>query len=135
MNLFKIGDEVKITDVDARFLNNKLIPKDITNIKLYIRNITKEGYIIGRSKTGPILGEINEKYLKNIDENEAVIPMYAVSTIGVTPLYQSASKNSGVINRLDEDLLLTIVNERNGFGKIRIGAGWVELSKVNILKK
>lgn len=135
MKLFKINDEVKITDKNAHFLNNKSIPENVFNTKLFIRNITENGYIIARAKTGPVLGEIDEKLLKNINENDAVIPAYAINTIDITPLYQSASKNSGVINRLDKDLLLTIVNEKNGFGKIRMGAGWVELSKVNILKK
>lgn len=135
MKLFNINDEVKITADNAHFLNNKLVPDNALNTKLFIRNITDNGYVIGRAKTGPVLGEIDEKFLKDIEENEAVIPVYAIRTRDITPLYNSPSKNSGVIKRLESDILLTIVNERSGFGKIRMGAGWVELAKVDVLKK
>ena len=56
MKLFKINDEVKITDKNAHFLNNKSIPENVFNTKLFIRNITENGYIIARAKTGPVLG-------------------------------------------------------------------------------
>ena len=128
-NLFKIGDEVKII-ANAHYVNGKIVPENAINIKLYVRNNNGANCIVARAKTGPILGEIDAKFLKNALENEAVIEPFIIKTIATTPIYQSPAKNSGVIKRLEDGLLLSIVDKKSGFGKIKMGPGWVELSKV-----
>lgn len=132
--LFKIGDEVKIINGSHYLNNGKAVPENAINVKILIRNVTDKGYIVARAATGPILGEVSESSLKNALENDAVIKPYAIKTLASTPLYQSASRNSGIIERLPAGLLLTIVNEKGGFGKIRMGTGWIDLAKVKKFK-
>ncbi len=129
MNLFKANDEVKIL-ANASYVNGKMVPDNAINVKLYIRKVTDNICTVARNTTGPVLGDIDVKYLKNALENEAVINPFIIKTITTTPVYQSPGKNSGVIKRLEDGLLLSIVDKKSGFGKIKMGPGWIELSKV-----
>lgn len=130
-NTFKVGDSVYVI-ADAVYLNNgKKVPESLFNTKLFIREVKDNSCVIARARTGAILGEVSNDYLKNATENIANIEPYIVQ-IPVTnfPVYNSFSKNSGVIKRLNKFALFTIVDEKNGFGKLKVGAGWIELDKV-----
>jgi hypothetical protein len=133
-NLFKTGDLVRIIAGSVYENTNKEVPKDILNLRVYIRNV-KDGniYTVARAKTGPVLGDIAELNLEAISTN---VPNFNTYLIYIPnqdfPLYHSPSKNSGVIRRINRGLY-TIVDEKNGFGKIKAGTGWVELSKVRVM--
>jgi hypothetical protein len=127
--LFKIGDKVQII-AGSSYLNGKEVPKEILNLKLYIRSVKDNGYTVARAQTGAVLGDIAEINLKDAGENIAAIQSYVIQIPSNDfALYHSPSKNSGVIKRVNRGLY-TIIDEKNGFGKIKIGKGWVELAKV-----
>lgn len=131
---FEIGEEVQIL-ANAIYVSGNKVPADAINTKLYVRDIKNGNYVVARAmKKGPALGVIAADYLKHFtDENEAVIDTYVVKIpTDNFPLYQSPSKNSGIIKRVNRGLV-TIVDERCGFGKVKIGAGWVELAKAKKL--
>ena len=133
--IFNIGDAVKVLP-DATFTSGNKVPASVIDTKVFIRDIKNGNYVIANSmKKGAALGIIPGAFLKAYtDENEAVIEPYFVKIPNDGfPLYQSFSKNSGVIDRVNRGLF-TIVNEKNGFGKIKVGAGWIELSKVEKIK-
>ena len=132
-NLFKIGDNVRII-TGAIYENNHVeVPKEILDLKLFIRAVKDGVYTVARAKTGPVLGDITEINLISASENTANINTYVVHIPNHEfPLYHSPSKNSGVIRRVKRGLY-TIVDEKNGFGKIKVGTGWVELSKVRVM--
>ena len=134
-NTFKIGDPVIIINGAIYKNNNKEVPKNLLNIKLYIREIKDNNcYTIGRAKTGAVLGDISADYLKLfIDKNTINIKPYVIYVPNHDfPLYHSPSKNSGVIRRINRGLN-TIIDEKNGFGKIKNGTGWIELTKVLLM--
>lgn len=132
-NAFKVGDAVQVIP-GAAYVNNKEIPNDVLRIKLYVREVKKDICTVARAKRGPLLGDIAVNNLKLVDGNIEVIEPYNIQVRNLNvPLYNSANKNSGIIRRLDHFELLTIVDEKNGFGKIKVGAGWVELEKVHKL--
>ena len=83
--MFKIGDEIKITK-GALYTNGNAVPEQNLNTKMYIRNVNGDNYVIGRSTTGPVLGEINAKFLKSIFENEAMIKPYIVQVNQLLPM-------------------------------------------------
>lgn len=129
--MFKINDTVQVLPGSIYLNTNKEIPDSILNIKLYVREVKENSCVIARAKTGAILGEISNENLKVIDGNIAAIEPYLVRIpTDNIPLYNSANKNSGIIKRLNRFSLITIVDEKNNFGKIKIGAGWIDLSKV-----
>jgi hypothetical protein len=134
-NLFKIGDEVKIIN-GAHYLNNgKAVPNNILNMKVFVRDVKDDRCVVARAKTGPLLGEISIDSLSFANENKPVIEPYIIQVLNNNyPIYHSPSKNSGIIRRVDETSLFSIVDERNGFGKLLVGAGWIDLEKVKKLK-
>lgn len=131
---FKIGDATQVI-AGAIYLNNgKEVPNSLLNTKLYIREIKNNTCVIARAKTGPVLGEVSNDFLRTVEGNIAIIKPYTVRINDYNlPVYHSANKNSGIIKRLNNFPLLTIVDERNGFGKIKVGQGWIELAKVEKL--
>jgi hypothetical protein len=132
-NLFKVGDNVRIIAGAVYENNNQEVPKEILNLKVFIRTVKDGKYTVARAKTGPVLGDIAEVNLQSADTNISNINTYVIYIPEHNfPLYHSPSKNSGVIRRTKRGLY-TIVDEKNGFGKIKVGTGWVELSKVKVM--
>ena len=75
---FNIGDEVRILP-GATFLHSGApVPENALNIKVFIRDVKDDRYVVGRAKTGPLLGELPEGMLKSVWENEINIKPYIV---------------------------------------------------------
>ena len=134
MENIKIGSEVRLMP-NTIFLNNsKQATEEQLKLKLYVRDIKDDKYTVARAKTGPVLGIVAKDNLKDANENIPEIDPYVAQILEPnTPLYHSSNKNSGILKRLNRFALFTIVNEKNGFGKIKNGAGWVELTKAHKL--
>ena len=132
--MFKVNDTVQIL-AGAIYLNNdKEVPESVLNTKLYVREAKANSAIVARAKTGPVLGEISNENLVIVEGNIANIETFYVQVPTANlPVYYSPNKTSGIVKRLNRFALLTIVDEKNGFGKIKVGSGWVELSKVTRL--
>ena len=132
--MFKIGDIIKLVPGAIYLNNNKEVPESLLNIKSFVREVKENSCIIARAKNGPILGEVDNDNLILINGNESHIKPYIIQIPTQNlPLYHSPNKNSGIIKRLNRFALFTIIDEKNGFGKIKVGAGWVDLSKINKL--
>lgn len=128
----KIGDAVQVVPGAVYLNNGKDVPESLFNMKLYVRDIKNNICTIARAKAGAILGEVNMEDLVIVEGNVAMIDPYVIMVPSANiPLYHSANKNSGIVKRLNRFALITIVDEKNGFGKVKVGAGWVELTKVN----
>lgn len=131
---FNIGDAIKIMP-GAILTNGRPVPENAIGTKVFIRDIQNGKYIIGRAMSGAIMGELTAGSFKHFLENEATIDPYIVQVIEDNfPIYHSPSKTSGIIRRADNTSLFMIVDERAGFGKLQMGAGWVELAKVKKFK-
>lgn len=134
-NNFKVGDSVQLIAGAIYLNNNKEVPNSLLNTKLFIREVKENSCVIARAKTGSILGEVAFDNLKAVQGAVTVINPYLINvTTDNTPVYHSANKNSGIVRRLNRFSLITIIDEKNGFGKIKVGAGWIDLSKVEKLK-
>lgn len=131
MNTFKVGNAVQVMPGAVYLNNDKEVPETLLNTKLYVRDVKGDNCTIARAKTGPVLGDVHYENLIAIDGNVAMIDPYVIQVpITGLPLYHSANKTSGIIKRLNRFSMITIVDEKNGFGKVKIGAGWIELAKV-----
>ena len=131
---FTIGSEVRLMPNTIFLNNNKEATEEQLKLKLYVRDIKDDKYTVARAKTGPILGIVAKDNLKDANENIPQIEPYIIQILeSNTPLYHSSNKNSGILKRLNRFSLFTIVNEKNGFGKIKNGAGWIELTKAQKL--
>ena len=133
---FRIGDEIKILPGAVYADSSNAVPDNAINTKLFVRDVDGDVCKIGRAMKGPYLGLVNTKFIKLMIENNAVIDPYIVQVVEANlPIYHSPSKTSGIVRRVDNTALFVIVDERNGFGKLQMGAGWVELAKVKSFKK
>lgn len=130
MEKFMVGDKVQLVP-EATFTNGKKISNNLFGSKLYIREVKNNTSIIAKAKTGAVLGEIANDNLKLvIEENAAAIKAYIVSVEQDVPLYKAPSENSMIIRNIKRFNLITIVDEKDGFGKIKKGAGWLKLADV-----
>ena len=133
-NNFKVGDGVQLIAGAIYLNNNKEVPNSLLKTKLFVREVKENACTIARAKVGPVLGDVSIENLRSIDGNIAIIDPYLIRIPADNiPLYHSANKNSGIVRRLNRFALLTIIDEKNGFGKIKVGSGWVELDKVEQL--
>ena len=129
--MFKVGDTVQIINGAVYLNNGRAVADSLLTVKLYVRETKEHSSVVARAKTGPVVGEIDNNHLKLVEGNIALIDPYIIQARDVNiPLYNSPNKNSGIIRRLGLFELITIVDEKNDFGKVKMGAGWIDLSKV-----
>ena len=133
--MFKIGDVVKVMP-NALFADGSEISQWVFDTKMFIRNIDEKENTatIARRTSGSTTGTVNLNDLvmwmdePAIDKNFESYIVYT-STDGVE-VYNGPNLRTKKINELSKNSLRTIIGEKNGFGRLKLG-GWVELTKVN----
>lgn len=139
---FKIGEIAQLIP-GATYIDGKGIPAWIINSKIYIRSEMQENNSIAFSisKTGPITGVTNisnlMKYIpsENIEINSNFENYVIKVTADVLNIRAGAGTNFKVIGQLRQFDLCTIIAEKNNWGKLKNGAGWICLDYVQKLKK
>ena len=130
---FKEGDIVQFTS-NAVLASGRNIPEELINAPVYIRKVNEDMCTVARKITGPALGNIAIEFLIPYQEgNFANIEPYFVKVVKEAPLYHNANNTSRTLRKARRGDLFTIVDEKDNFGKIKIGAGWIELSRVQKL--
>ena len=139
---FKIGEIAQLIP-GATYIDGKSIPAWVINSKIYIRSEMQENNSIAFSisKTGPITGVTNisnlMKYVpgENIEINSTFENYVIKVTADVLNIRAGAGTNFKVIGQLRKFDLCTIIAEKNNWGKLKNGAGWICLDYVQKLKK
>ena len=139
---FKIGEIAQLIP-GATYIDGKSIPAWIINSKIYIRSEMQENNSIAFSisKTGPITGVTNisnlMKYIpgENIEINSTFENYVIKVTADVLNIRAGAGTNFKIIGQLRKFDLCTIIAEKNNWGKLKNGAGWICLDYVQKLKK
>ena len=139
---FKIGEIAQLIP-GATYIDGKSIPAWVINSKIYIRSEMQENNSIAFSisKTGPITGVTNisnlMKYIpgENIEINSNFENYVIKVTANVLNIRAGAGTNFKVIGQLRKFDLCTIIAEKNNWGKLKNGAGWICLDYVQKLKK
>ena len=139
---FKIGEIAQLIP-GATYIDGKSIPAWVINSKIYIRSEMQENNSIAFSisKTGPITGVTNisnlMKYIpgENIEINSTFENYVIKVTADVLNIRAGAGTNFKVIDQLRKFDLCTIIAEKNNWGKLKNGAGWICLDYVQKLKK
>lgn len=115
-----VGDEVKLSS-DAVYTSGKNIPKWVINSKLYVREIRDNGIVFSLLKSGPVTGVADKKYFTKVCPYVVRVTTEALNIRnGPGTIY----KINGVIKDKGS---YTIVEEKNGWGKLKSGAGWISL--------
>ena len=142
---FKIGDSVTLVK-GAKYASGMLVPEWLMGLELYVREIYKDGNIvISTQKKGAITGAVNPKYLspyvkKTPSKNTIQKPAdnftpYIVSVeTDVLNVRTGAGTNYKIATQVKKHQLYTIVEEKNGWGKLKSGAGWISLTYTQKVK-
>lgn len=126
---FAVGDKVKVA-AGATWYNGGVIASWVFKNELYVREIRKDGnYVISTKKTGAITGVINPKYL--IDCSAPATPAFVSYLVKITADTLNVRAGAGtsykVNTQVKKNQIYTIVNEKDGWGKLKSGAGWISL--------
>lgn len=137
---FKVGDEVKLIN-GAVYSNKVKVPSWLYSYKMYVREVRKNGdLVISTKKTGAITGVV---------ASSQVVPYTASATAPAKPTFvpyivridtdvlnvrNGAGTNYKINTQVRRYELYTIVDEKNGWGKLKSGAGWIALQYTKKVK-
>ena len=120
----KVLDVIKLKE-HAVWTNKKKVPNWVKNSTLYVRKIKSNGEIgISVFKTGLITGYIEKD---QIDFPEVKVN-YVVKILEKLNVREKPDGVSAVKTVLSKNSAYTIIAEKNGFGKLKSGIGWINLT-------
>ena len=122
----KVGDKVKVKSTATTYANST------KNIPQWVKNGTYTVSKVDSSKV--LLKEITSWVnLSDISKVGTTFTSYTVKiTTDILNVRQTASATSKVVTTVKKGQVFTIVDEENGWGKLKSGAGWINL---NYIKK
>ena len=132
----KVGNEVKLLP-NATYIDGKAIPKWLYSSKLYVREVRKNGDIVFSTKrTGAITGVTSAKNLELYNTSkpttqptiEQFNPYLVIIDTDVLNVRAGAGTNYRITTQVKRHGVYTIVDEKDGWGKLKSGAGWIHLS-------
>lgn len=120
------GDIVSVSS-DAVYYNGVDVPDFVVAKKWIVKSVSGDRAVIDKSTDGKfsINSPINVKYLT---ADKKKFEPYTVKL--VTPIHKSASADSPVVGTIDNGGVYTIVEENGKWGKLKSGAGWINLDNV-----
>ena len=138
---FKVGQEVQLT-ANAIYSNGKTIAKWVFSSKLYVRQINTNGdIVISTQKSGAITGTVRPeaitaytgKFSKPSETAAAPsVPGFQSYLVSIDASILNVRSGPGtgykITTQVKRHGIFTIVEEKNGWGKLKSGAGWIKLS-------
>ena len=118
----------------ATYLDGRAIPSWVTKSTLYYRGRNSKGIMFSTQKTGAITGVVSESAINGLGNNSSTNSVasnkssYRVKVTASALNYRKGpGTNYDVIGTITNKGIYTIVEERNGWGKLKSGAGWISL--------
>lgn len=126
---FAVGDEVQVLE-GATWSSGKSISSWVFKSKMYVRQINSNGdIVISTVKSGAVTGTINPKYLIAYGKTTVSAPKFTPYLVQITAsrlnVRAGASTNDKVITTVKKGENYTVMEEKNGWGKI--SKGWISL--------
>lgn len=130
-NIFVKGDVVSLVP-GAQYASGGAIQEKYHYMKLYIKELRKNGnYAIATTPNGSAIGTVDAKYLTVYTATKPVngFESYLINTIADSiDVHKFANNTSSVTGKLGKYEIYTIVNEKDGYGQLKNGLGWIDLS-------
>ena len=134
----EVGTAVMLTK-DAVFTNGKSIASWLFGKKLYIRKINGDDITVSTVQSGAVNGIVNKKYLEKYDDSLIAAPgfdEYVVMITGdVVNVRAGASTKYKVNTQVKQHQLYTIIDEKDGWGRLKNGSGWICLDFAKKIEK
>ena len=135
---FSVGDTVSLVS-NAKYSSGANIPSWVFNKKLYIINVRGNGdYVISTDETGKIItGIVKSNAVKEYTDVIPVEPNFSPYIIRITTnsanVHENANTSYKITAKVKKGDAYTIVAEKNGWGRLKSGIGWVELKNAKKL--
>ena len=127
----KAGDIIKLK-ASATYYNGDPIPNWVKNSTLYLREIRANGdYVISTQKSGAVTGVVKSDAIEGNSTSTTSttkFPYLVEITADALNVRAGAGTNYKVNTVVKKKDVYTIVDEQNGWGKLKSGAGWIDLS-------
>lgn len=134
---FHVGDTVKIVK-NAIWSNGSTVPAWLLPKNLYVRKINSNGLItVSILEKGAITGVIKPEYLDLITSTATTSTPVAkpsnfksylvIITANSLNVRNGAGTQYKVNSTVKKGQVFTIIDEKNGWGKLKSGAGWISL--------
>lgn len=132
---FKVGQAISLLP-GATYASGKAIPGWVFKSKLYVRQIYPNGNIVfSTQKTGAVTGAIEPKYVikyvaataPKVEKLEEFNSYIVRITVDVLNVRTGPGTGYRITKQVKKHELYTIVDEKNGWGKLKSGAGWISL--------
>jgi uncharacterized protein YgiM (DUF1202 family) len=130
---FNKGDAVKLI-AGATYTSGVTIPSWVFRSKLYVREIRKNGdIVISTLKTGAVTGVVASKYLAPYATETPApqVPTFTPYLVRITADVLNVRAGAGtgykINTQVKKNEIYTIVAEKNNWGKLKSGAGWISL--------
>lgn len=124
------GMEVALLN-GAVFTNGKSVASWMFNKKLYVRKVNGDNITISTVKSGAVSGIVDKKWLKAWDNALVAAPgfdEYVVTiTADVLNVRAGAGTNYKINAQVKRHQKYTIIDEKDGWGKMKNGTGWISL--------
>jgi hypothetical protein len=129
----KDGDIITLKP-GSTYYNGVDIPSWVFNKTLYYRGTNNNGVIFSTQKTGAITGVVKEESVNEICGKQSTpsttdnkFPYKVKVVVDALNYRQGPSVNYGVNGCIRDRGVYTIVDEQYGWGKLKSGAGWINL--------
>lgn len=136
---YEIGEMIKLLP-NSKYADGKSIPNWIINSKVYIRSELKNDDTIAfsLSKTGVITGSTHISNIIKYSDEPVIDPNFQTYIVQVTAdtlnVRAGAGANFKITAQVTKHKLYTIVAEKDGWGKLKNGNGWISLKYTRKIK-
>ena len=126
-----IGDIVTLAP-GATYATGKSIASFVFKMQLYVRKIEGDNITVSIFRNGAITGVVPRKYILRdgqpaANNQAAVVPYLVRVTVSDLNIRKGPGVSYGTRGHIQPGVY-TIVEEQNGFGKLKSGAGWIALN-------
>ena len=131
----KVGDMVSLK-IGAVYSNGRSIPDTVINSKLILKEIKpNEQYVFGLAQNGKTLGSASSEYFVKYGMSQVGMEPYTIITFkDETQLYAGPGNNFRKTETVAKHMLYTIIDEQNGFGRLKMNLNWIDLNDVSKVK-
>ena len=131
---FQVGDEVGIIK-NAFYSSGAKVPAWLYGQKLYVRQIRKNGeLVVSTQKEGAVTGALKPSQIipynavetiSSDTKDEIFKPYFVIITTKILNVRSGPGTNYKINTQVKKKEIYTIVEEKNGWGKLKSGAGWI----------
>ena len=122
-NGLQVGDTMHLMN-GATYIGGTAIPSWVIASELFVREIRSNGDIVfSIQRTGAVTGVVSTKYVVEASSNS--LPYLVKVTTAVLNVRKGPSTGYAVATQVKNGEVYTIVEEKNGWGRLKSGAGWI----------